>query len=207
MLVWPQLFEFQGAVLMEWCYFFHLTLVENYFIITYLVPYLVNKNVRIKVKICFSLFSNMHTKRCYLNLCKTHVFISRGSNPKIINWNCILYKVDIVCTQFIYCLQQSIFGLLCMWIFHMSPKLVRTYPHIVENLGITRAPLILRLISWKSLPNQLKSLSNLTFSLMFWLFLSTLQHYCCLVLLSFYRSQNVLGCFDRKIHTTAKLGI
>ena len=38
----------------------------------------------------------------------------------------------------------------------MSPKLVRTYPHIVENWGITMAPLILRLISWKVLPNQLK---------------------------------------------------
>ena len=24
---------------------------------------------------------------------------------------------------------------------HMSPKLVRTYPHIVENQGITMAPL------------------------------------------------------------------
>ena len=71
---------------------------------------------RIKVKICFSLVSNMHTirrlVRCYLHLCKTHVFISHGSNPKIINWNCILYKVDIVCTQLIYCLQQSIFRLL-----------------------------------------------------------------------------------------------
>ena len=29
----------------------------------------------------------------------------------------------------------------------MSPKLVQTYPHIVENWGITMAPLILRLIS------------------------------------------------------------
>ena len=28
----------------------------------------------------------------------------------------------------------------------MSPQLVRTYPHIVENRGITMAPLILRLI-------------------------------------------------------------
>ena len=88
---------------------------------------------RIKVKICFSLVSNMHTKsrlvRCYLHLCKTHVFISRGSNPKIINWNCILYKVDIVCTQFIYCLQQSIFGLHVNF-SDMSPKLVQTYPNL-----------------------------------------------------------------------------
>ena len=29
----------------------------------------------------------------------------------------------------------------------MSPKLVRTLPHIVENWGITMAPLFLRLIS------------------------------------------------------------
>ena len=29
----------------------------------------------------------------------------------------------------------------------MSPKLLRTYPHIVENLGITMAPLFLRLTS------------------------------------------------------------
>ena len=28
----------------------------------------------------------------------------------------------------------------------MSPKLVRTYPHIVENQGITMAPLLLRFI-------------------------------------------------------------
>ena len=29
----------------------------------------------------------------------------------------------------------------------MSPKLVQTYPHTVENRGIAMAPLILRLIS------------------------------------------------------------
>ena len=29
----------------------------------------------------------------------------------------------------------------------MSPKLLRTLPHIVENLGITMAPLFLRLTS------------------------------------------------------------
>ena len=34
----------------------------------------------------------------------------------------------------------------------MSPKLLCTYPHIVENWGITMAPLFLRLISSKSHP-------------------------------------------------------
>ena len=37
----------------------------------------------------------------------------------------------------------------------MSPKLVQTYPRIVENWGITMAPLFLRLISWKSLPQSI----------------------------------------------------
>ena len=60
----------------------------------------------------------------------------------------------------------------------MSPKLVRTYPLIVENQGITMAPVILRLISWKSHPQSIKIFIKLDFSLMFWLFglfLPTLQ--------------------------------
>ena len=36
----------------------------------------------------------------------------------------------------------------------ISPKLLRTYPSIVENLGITMA-LSLRLILWKSLPQSI----------------------------------------------------
>ena len=38
---------------------------------------------------------------------------------------------------------------------HMSPKLVRTWPHIVENRRITMAPLFLRLISWKTHPQSI----------------------------------------------------
>ena len=37
----------------------------------------------------------------------------------------------------------------------MPSKLLRTYPHIVEKRGITMAPLILGLISWKSLPQSI----------------------------------------------------
>ena len=32
---------------------------------------------------------------------------------------------------------------------HMSPKLIRTYSHIVENRGITMTPIFFRLISFK----------------------------------------------------------
>ena len=42
------------------------------------------------------------------------------------------------------------------------------------------APLVLWLISWKSVPQSIKIFVKLDFSLMFWLFglfLSTLQHY------------------------------
>ena len=45
----------------------------------------------------------------------------------------------------------------------MSPKLVRTWPHIVENRGITMAPLFLRLISWKSLTQSIKIFVKLDF--------------------------------------------
>ena len=45
----------------------------------------------------------------------------------------------------------------------MSPKLVRTYPRIVENRRITMAPLFLRLISWKSLPQSMKIFFKLDF--------------------------------------------
>ena len=38
----------------------------------------------------------------------------------------------------------------------ISLKLIRTYPHIVENLEITMAPLFLRLISWKSPPQSIR---------------------------------------------------
>ena len=37
----------------------------------------------------------------------------------------------------------------------MSPKLFRTYLHIVENRRITIAPSFLRLISWKSPPHSI----------------------------------------------------
>ena len=37
----------------------------------------------------------------------------------------------------------------------MSPKLVQTYPCIVENRGITMEPLFLRLIAWKSLTQSI----------------------------------------------------
>ena len=40
---------------------------------------------------------------------------------------------------------------------------MQTYPHIVENRGITMAPLILRLISWKSLPQSIKIFFKLDF--------------------------------------------
>ena len=49
----------------------------------------------------------------------------------------------------------------------MSQKLVLTYPHIVENRRIIFEIDIMK----KSSPNQLKSLSNLHFSQIFWLFL------------------------------------
>ena len=39
----------------------------------------------------------------------------------------------------------------------MSPKLVPTYPHIVENWGIKKAPLFLRLILWKSIPQSIQN--------------------------------------------------
>ena len=45
----------------------------------------------------------------------------------------------------------------------MSPKLVRTQPHTVENRGITMAPLFLRLISWKSLTQSIKIFVKLDF--------------------------------------------
>ena len=52
----------------------------------------------------------------------------------------------------------------------MSPKLVQTYPNIVQNRWITIARLFWDWYHEKVLPNQLKSLSNLTFSQMLWLF-------------------------------------
>ena len=45
----------------------------------------------------------------------------------------------------------------------MSPKLVRTYPHIVEKRGITITPLILRLISLKSPSQSIKIFVKLDF--------------------------------------------
>ena len=52
----------------------------------------------------------------------------------------------------------------------MLPKLLPTYPHRVENWGIAMAPLYLKLILIKALPSHLKSLSNLTFSQISWMF-------------------------------------
>ena len=46
----------------------------------------------------------------------------------------------------------------------MLPKLVRTYPHKVDNQGIAMVPLFLRFILLQVICNQLKSLSNLTFT-------------------------------------------
>ena len=48
----------------------------------------------------------------------------------------------------------------------MSPKLLLTYPHREEDQGIDLAPLFLL----KLLSNKFKSVSNLTFSEIFWLF-------------------------------------
>ena len=45
----------------------------------------------------------------------------------------------------------------------MSPKLVQTKPHTVENRGNTMAPLFLRLISWKSLTQSIKIFVKLDF--------------------------------------------
>ena len=45
----------------------------------------------------------------------------------------------------------------------MSPKLVRTEPHTVENRGITMTPLFLRLMSWKSLTQSIKIFVKLDF--------------------------------------------
>ena len=45
----------------------------------------------------------------------------------------------------------------------MSPKLVRNYPHVVENRGITMAPLFLISISWKSPPQSIKIFVKLDF--------------------------------------------
>ena len=59
----------------------------------------------------------------------------------------------------------------CVNVSCVSRKLLRTQPHIVMSQGITMAPLFLRFTSWKLIHNQFKSLSNLTFSQMFWLFL------------------------------------
>ena len=50
---------------------------------------------------------------------------------------------------------QTLFLLLTVNFLCLSPKLVWTYPSIVENWGITLAPLLLRLISWKSLPQSI----------------------------------------------------
>ena len=52
----------------------------------------------------------------------------------------------------------------------MSPKLLQTYPQRVENWGFAMAPLFWKLTLLKKLPNQLKSLTKLTFSQIFWLF-------------------------------------
>ena len=68
----------------------------------------------------------------------------------------------------------------------MAPKLLPTYRHRVENWVIAIAPLFLRLMLLKHFPNQLKSLSNLTFSQIFWLFnflfrviLAQSRFWCC----------------------------
>ena len=45
----------------------------------------------------------------------------------------------------------------------MSLKLVRTYPHTVENQGIIIAPLFLRLISRKSLTKSIEIFVKLDF--------------------------------------------
>jgi hypothetical protein len=46
---------------------------------------------------------------------------------------------------------------------NFSPKLVRIHPYIVENRGITIAPLFLGLISWKSPPQSIKIFVKLDF--------------------------------------------
>ena len=51
----------------------------------------------------------------------------------------------------------------------MLPKLVLTYPHRIKNRGIALAPLFLKLLL-KAFHDQLRSLSNMTFSQIFWLF-------------------------------------
>ena len=45
----------------------------------------------------------------------------------------------------------------------ISLKLIRTYPHIVENWEITMAPLFLRLILWKSPPQSIRLFVKLDF--------------------------------------------
>ena len=59
------------------------------------------------------------------------------------------------------------------------PKIVGNYPHIVvENLEITMASYFWDWYHEKVLPNQLKSLSNLTFSQMFFVFVIVSTVFC-----------------------------
>ena len=44
-----------------------------------------------------------------------------------------------------------------------SPKLVRTYPHLVENRGISMAPLFLWFITWKILHQSIEIFVKLDF--------------------------------------------
>ena len=71
-----------------------------------------------------------------------------------------------------------------LYIFHMSPKLVRTEPHIVENWGIIMALLFLRLIPWKGPPQSIKIFVKLEFftNVLVVLFVIVSESFSCFLL-------------------------
>ena len=75
--------------------------------------------------------------------------------------------------------QRKLWGLAKFFFSPMSPKLVCTYPHKVENQGITMAALFLWLISWKSPPQSIEICAKLNFFTnvleLFALFLFTME--------------------------------